>query len=398
LPVKGFSVKTDVISLLTDLVSIDSSNPGVGERNVAEYLASVCRDLGFETRILEAAPGRSNLLVSADAGSGSGVLGLSGHLDTKPVGDAENAWRTPPLDLTVQEGRAYGLGTSDMKGGIAAMVAATERWAARATEGRIELIFTADEEAGGALGARWLADQSLISADAIVIGEPSGVVDAWEAIYTVSRGMCCFDIVVEGVQGHSGLSDQLPMSATVAAAKVVSALHELNPSFSDAPDDAWKPTVNSAVLLEGGVFYGVHPGHARIGCDIRLVPGMSPHRLESEIRSCVESSLPEEIGWRLEYPIPALRWVDPVAVPNDHPVLSAASAAATKVLERDLHFRAYPGGTDATSFFLGAGIPSVASLGPGWLSVAHGPNECVDLGDVVLAVDLYAELIAQYFG
>jgi succinyl-diaminopimelate desuccinylase len=389
-------MNSELKNLLEDLVGIDSQNPGVGEAGVARYVDEFARDLGFDSRIVETAPGRSNVLVTVDAG-GPKVLALSGHLDTKPTGDAISEWATSPLELHVRDGLAYGLGTSDMKGAITCMLVAARRWSQSARGGRLELVFTADEEAGSEYGAKALCEQGLVEADALLIGEPSGISEPWEAIFLVSRGICCFDVVIEGTQGHSGLSERLPTSATVAAAKAVLALHQdLEPSFEPHPDYDYRPTVNAGVCLEGGVFYAVHPGKATVSCDIRLVPGMQADRLDREVRSALATALPEDVTWRLIYAQGQLGWMEPVAIDPNHELVTAAQGGCEEALGRRLPYAAYPGGTDATAFISMAGIPTIASLGPGWLSVAHGPNEHVGLDQLEQATVLY-EAVARRF-
>jgi succinyl-diaminopimelate desuccinylase len=382
--------------LLETLVAIDSQNPGTGEAEIARYVDELARSLDFDSRIVDTAPGRSNVLVTVDAG-GPKVLAYSGHLDTKPVGDARSKWDTPPLELHVRDGLAYGLGTSDMKGAIACMLVAAKRWTQGASSGRLALVFTADEEAGSEYGAKALCEHGLVEADAMIIGEPSGISEPWEAIFLVSRGICCFDVVIEGTQGHSGLSERLPTSATVAAAKAVLALHDnLKPSFEPHPDYDYQPTINAGVRLEGGVFYAVHPGKATVSCDIRLVPGMQVDQLDREIRATLANALPKDISWRLRYRQDQLGWMEPVAIDPNHELVATAQAGCEEALGRRLPYAAYPGGTDATAFISMAGIPTIASLGPGWLSVAHGPNEHIGLDQLEQAAVLY-EAVARRF-
>src|SRR5690606_7260647 len=103
---------------------------------------------------------------------------------------------------------AFGLGSTDMKGAVAAMMIALDQFAstARAT-GRVSLVLTADEEQGSDAGAQSLSRSSLMPAvDALLIGEPSGIDEPWESLFLVSRGICCFEIEIETTQGHSGLS------------------------------------------------------------------------------------------------------------------------------------------------------------------------------------------------
>ncbi|QVQ51860.1 M20/M25/M40 family metallo-hydrolase [Spiractinospora alimapuensis] len=386
-----------VLDLTHQLVAIDSQNPGVGESEIAAFVRDHATGRGLDARVVETAEGRCNVLVEADAGSGP-HLALSGHLDTKPIGDGLSAWRTDPLTLTVDGDLAYGLGSSDMKGAVAAMLLAAERWAERARQGRLSLILTADEEAGSVYGAQELSSRGLVDADAIVIGEPSGVSDPWEALYVVSRGICCFEVVIRSQQGHSGLSERLPTSATVAAARATLALSGFEPSVAKPSSLKSRPTVNAAVRTEGGVFFGVHPGEASVACDIRTVPGMDRDELDRELRALLADALPDDVTWDLRYVPGSLGWMESAELDVDNPVLRAAQTACGSVLGRELPLAAYPGGTDATHFIRTAGVPTIAALGPGWLSVAHGPNECVGVGQLEQAVDLYEELAREYTG
>lgn len=386
-----------VLDLTAELVAIDSQNPGVGEESIAAYVVDYLRGRGMAARIVEAEPGRPNVLATIDAGAGP-HLGLSGHLDTKPVGEALSAWRTPPCELVVDGDLAYGLGSSDMKGAVAAMLLAAESWAATATHGKLSLIFTADEEAGSEHGAKALAQRGELTPDAILIGEPSGVTEPWEALYVVSRGICCFEVVLTGQQGHSGLSERLPTSATIAAARVVTALSEFAPSVVRTPAIRCAPTVNAGVRIGGGVFYGVHPGDATVSTDIRLVPGMDRDVLDRELRALLAGVVPDDVAWELRYADGSLGWMDAAEIAPDHPVVAAARKACVDVLGGEPPLAAYPGGTDATHFGNLGATPAVAALGPGWLSVAHGPNECVGVGQLDQAERLYERLAHAYIG
>lgn len=387
----------DVLELTRALVAINSENPGGDERAIAAYVGDLARQEGFEVQEVAITPERPNLIIDIDAGGEAGVLALSGHLDTKPIGAAAPEWRTPPLELTIVDGLAYGLGTSDMKGALAAMLVAAKDWSAAAQRGRLRLVFTADEEAGSVHGAEALTKAGAVSADAMVVGEPSGVTGSWESIFTVSRGICCFTVEVETKQGHSGLSTRLPQSATLAAAQVALAIHQLRPSFDAELAFGSAPTVNSGVMIGGGVFYGVHPGHAFVSSDIRLVPGMTRELLDQELRAAIGAAVGDDVTWTLTYQDGPLGWMEPASVGGDHRVVAAAQSAARSVLGAELPLAAYPGGTDATAFILRGGIPTIASFGPGLLSVAHGPNEYVPVADLGTAAQLYVRLAEAYF-
>ena len=392
-PVAGM----DVLELTTRMVAIDSQNPGIGEEKIADFVThDVAGPAGFSVTRIEMTPGRPNLIVSVDTGDGP-HLALSGHLDTKPVGEARAQWRTDPFDLTVDEhGIAYGLGSTDMKGAVAAMLVALQRHAEDGPPGRVSLVLTADEEQGSDAGAKALAERGLPEVDAIVIGEPSGIDEPWEMMALVSRGICCFEITLGTVQGHSGLSNRLGRNAVLVAADVLQALERFVPPVESPGAVAAEPMVNSGMLARGGVAFGTWPGECTIGCEIRLVPGM----VQADVQAAIEQTVLEAVGGQatveITYVDGSLGWMPAVELDPASRVVKAAHAACRDVLGRELPTRAYPGGTDATYFMGQAGIPTVTSLGPGWLSVAHGANEKVAVADLRTAVDLYEQLMAQF--
>jgi len=381
----------DVLELTRLLVATDSQNPGAFEPDVVELVTGLCRAEGFATTRIEPTPGRPNLIVTVEAGPGP-HLGLSGHLDTKPVGDALSEWRTDPLTLTVDGDLAYGLGTSDMKGAVAAMLVAARDFADTAESGRLSLILTADEEQGSEHGAKALAASGLPDVDAVLIGEPSGMNRPWEALYVVSRGICCFEVEVGSRQGHSGLSGQLGRNAVQLAADLVHAFENFDPPVDEPGSIPCAPTVNPGMLISGGVSFGTWPGRCTVGIELRLVPGMSRDRVRAAVAELVRKTVGEA---EIRYRPGSQGWMPAVTIPAGEPVVDAARRATARVFGEALPLAAYPGGTDAT-YFIAAGVPTVTSLGPGWLRVAHGPNECVGVSQLYQAAALYSALAEEF--
>ena len=388
--------KIDEIDLLSELITIDSSNPGPFESKIAKFLANLAAECGFESEIYESAVGRSNLIISIFAGAGP-KLGFSGHIDTKPVGETLSLWNTPPWEFVKEGDLGFGLGASDMKAGVAAMFVAATQWAEKAKSGTLKLIFTADEEAGSVFGSEYLAKNINLDVDAILIGEPSGVKVPWESIYTVSRGISCFEVIITGKQGHSGLSESLPTSASLGMARALLAISNMKLTFANSVDNLMIPTINSGVTVSGGITYGVHPGECRFKCDVRLVPGMKKLDLENDLKLLLDSVIPSDLDWQIKWE-DGFGWMDAVQIPDSHPLVSACKEATKSVLGHEVALGTYPGGTDASHFYKIANIPSLASFGPGWLSVAHGPNECVGLSQVREAREMYALIASRFLG
>jgi acetylornithine deacetylase/succinyl-diaminopimelate desuccinylase-like protein len=392
-----------VVDLTRALIAAPSLNPPGDESAPAAVVREALRELGLpEPQLVAAEPHRPNLIVRIDAAHPGPHLGLCGHLDTKPVGEAAALWRTDPFVATRDGDRLYGLGSTDMKGAVAAMILAGAAFAAVADRaaGSLSLVFTADEEYGSAMGAGHLARQGLPAVDALVLGEPSGVHVDWEAIRIVSRGVSGFKVLVEGTQMHSSISDQLPsVNAVEAMARVLVGLRrELRLRHPAHPLCPTGPTINLGVRTLGGVGYGVLPGHAEFWSDIRPTPGMTFETLREDVEAALARLAPEAPGATvaLEF-APGLAWLPPSEVPVDHPAVVACQAAARRILGRKIPPAAFPGGTDASSFQIVAGIPTIAAFGPGLLPLAHGPNEWVSVTSLLQASRVYA-LAALIFG
>jgi acetylornithine deacetylase/succinyl-diaminopimelate desuccinylase-like protein len=314
---------------------------------------------------------------------------LGGHSDTKPVGDPTH-WRTDPLQPVVRDGKLYGLGSTDMKGAVAAMVYAGSALAeAGELPGTLKVVLSADEEAGSAFGVRFLAGRH-VAADAALVGEPTGLTTPWEYTGVASRGISCFRLRVRGTQMHSSLSDRLPsVNASVGLARVLT-------RFADEfglPDGA---TLNLGVTLSGGLFYGIYPGEAECGVDVRTVPGMTLERLQADVSAFLERLRAEDpkLDVVAEW-VPELTWFPPSEIDAEHALVDAAASACADVLGRTVPRGVMPAFTDATNWSL-AGIPTIAALGPGLLPLAHRPNEYVAVAEVVEAASVYALTALRY--
>lgn len=324
---------------------------------------------------------------------------LNGHTDTKPVGEARDEWNTPPLEATVKDGIIYGLGATDMKAAIAAMIYAAVALKETKTELRGDLVIgmIADEEAGAQLGAKFVAPH-VTDVDAILIGEPSGWEHDWQGIHLVSRGVCCFRITVTGTQMHSSLSDRMPsVNASVKLANLMVGISDdLSLPFVPHPLGDVGPTLNVGVMIEGGTFFGVVPGRAEFSCDLRTVPGMTKEEvaegIESWLAACRAADPDLEVTYAFE---PSLDWIPWSELDATHPLVAATQRAAADVLGEAPALQVFPGGTDAP-WYSQVGIPTLPSFGPGVLTCAHGPNEFVSQESVRQAAKMYARIAADF--
>jgi acetylornithine deacetylase/succinyl-diaminopimelate desuccinylase-like protein len=223
---------------------------------------------------------------------------------------------------------------------------------------------------------------------------------SWAYLAVASRGISAFRVRVNGTQMHSGLSDQVPsVNASVKLSQVLSRMAaEFRPTYPIDSDVPGGPTVNLGVTLSGGVYYGVYPGHAEFGIDVRTVPGMTHAGLHGDLTAFLERLRREdpELDVTIE-PVPELAWYPPSSVDPAHPLVTAARSAARDVLGRDVPLGTMPAFTDGTHWHL-AGSACIPAFGPGTLLVAHQPNEYVGVAEIVEAARIYALTALRYLG
>jgi acetylornithine deacetylase/succinyl-diaminopimelate desuccinylase-like protein len=391
----------ELVEFARELVTTPSPNPPGDERQVAERARAEMDRLGYtDVHVVAMDPARPNLVAEVAGKAAGPTLMFNGHLDTKPAGDLAE-WSPGPYDPVIRDRMLHGLGSADMKGAVAAMVhAGAALLEAGAPPGRLRIVLTADEEAGSRYGARFLAERAELAADAVLVGEPTGMESGWAYLAVASRGISCFRIRVRGTQMHSSLSDQVrSVNASVKLAEVLSRMSsEFQPTYPSNPLVPGRPTVNLGVTMSGGVFYGVYPGHAEFGADVRTVPGMTLAGLQSDVAAFLDELRRQdpELDVSVE-PVSELEWMPASSIDPAHPLVAAAQGAARDVLGRDVPVGTMPAFTDG-SHWQQAGSACIPAFGPGTLLVAHRPNESVAVNEIVEAARIYALTAMRYLG
>jgi len=389
-----------LIQLACDLVATPSINPPGSEQAVAALLQQRMAALGLPpSEVVAAEPQRPNLVVRLRGTGGGPTLLLNGHSDTKPVSATDRVlWRTDPLEPTIRDGQLYGLGATDMKGGVAAMVYAAAALARLdpPPAGDVLLVLTADEEATTGLGARYLVDHYPVVADAGLVAEPNGIHHDFENLPLFCRGTFYFKVKVYGTQTHASISDQVPaINASTKMAWVLWRMsRDLRLTHEPHPLCPLGPTVTPGVLVSGGLYYGVHPGYAEFAVDIRLVPGMTHEQVQADVEAFLDQLKAEDPELRTELEI--VGGSIQAMLTGDEPFVQALLAASERILGRRPPFGAYPAFTDAYHFHARRGIPTVPAYGPGLLTLAHGSNESVGIERIVEAAKIYALAALDY--
>jgi acetylornithine deacetylase len=371
------------IHLLRDLVAIDSVNPSLvpgarGEAAIAAAIAEHLHGIGLDVEIQEAAPGRPNVIgVLEGRGRGRSLM-LCGHVDTVGVDGM-----TAPFDPIERDGRLYGRGSQDMKGGVAAMIDAARVIAGEGLPaGRLIVAAVVDEEyasiGADALVTRWRAD-------AAVVTEPT---DLRMAIG--HKGFAWFEIETRGRAAH-GSRPLDGRDAILRMGRVLHALEQIDRTLQAAPPHPLMGTASlHASLIEGGRELSSYPDRCTLKLERRTITGETDASVVEELRELLarlsaddsefEASL-APIFSRPSYELASTHEL-PVMLRQVLSTLPDGAGTASEPIGMSFW-------TDA-AVLGGAGIPSVL-FGPGGAGL-HSTEEYVELRDVLRCRDALAAL------
>jgi succinyl-diaminopimelate desuccinylase len=383
------------LALLSRLVGAPSPNPPGDERAVSRVIRAAARSLGLPAPKTHAlAPERPNLIFRI--GGTPPTLLLGAHTDTMPAGDLAK-WHRDPFKLQISRDRAIGLGSADMKAGIAAMLLAAARLVkAPEPQGSLVMVLAADEENCSAYGMRWLAAQGLLVADAGIVLEPSSTTKRpWERLFVAQRGSCVCEVTARGRPGHSGQVIPAGERASAAFARALSCLTAADffPELRH-PVDQTAPTVNVGTMIRGGEVPFAHPESLKATIEVRTIEGMTPDMVLERLRNVISGSgLADRVSIDL-WP-PPHDWFPPGHTVKNGRLLSSARSAWREVLGAEPMLGVLPASTDS-SVIGELGFPVIPAFGPGSLAVAHQPNESLAITDLALGVDLLESTIRHY--
>lgn len=402
----------ELIALARDLIAFPTVSPpgrnsAAAQRFVGDYLTR----LGADLDVFEVYPGDPDVVgVLRGAGGGRSLL-FNGHVDVAEVGLASE-WRHPPFAAVVEDGRLYGRGAADMKGGLAAALFAARCVRSLGLRLAGDLVFevVVGEESGEA-GTIACVERGY-SADFAVVPEPTGltisgqggVVTAWITIQSP-------ETLHDGVRArtiHAG-GGLFGASAVEKMVKVIQGLQELErhwavtKSYPGFPPGA--TTINPAVV-EGGRHPAFLADRCALWCTFHFYPNETAESVAAEVEDHVRRVAEADV-WLRRHP-PAFRWggrsmildrgeVFP-AVPLDQetPGVRCLAAAHEAVLGRAPSCGMWPSVSDA-GWLAQAGIPAVI-YGPGELEQAHARDESIAVADLVDAARVYARLICDWCG
>ncbi|WP_305406282.1 succinyl-diaminopimelate desuccinylase [Photobacterium leiognathi] len=369
-----------VIALAKDLMSRPSVTPE--DAGCQDVMIARLEQLGFtiETMVFE---DTTNLW--ARRGTQVPLFVFAGHTDVVPSGPVEQ-WHTPPFEPTIIDGYLHGRGAADMKGSLACMIVAIERFIAETPDhnGSIALLITSDEEGPFINGTTRVVDTLEArneKIDMCIVGEPSSTLNVGDVVKNGRRGSITGDLTVKGIQGHVAY----PHLANNPVHKALPALAELAATTWDNGNEYFPPTSFQIPNIAAGTgASNVIPGEFQVQFNFRFSTELTDTEIKRRVHSVLDAhGLDYDLKWTL----------------SGHPFLTdkgtlvEAVVAAIEEVNHQQPELLTTGGTSDGRFIARTGA-QVVELGPVNATI-HKVNECVKVADLEKLTDMYQKVLEK---
>jgi succinyl-diaminopimelate desuccinylase len=399
--------RDELVELTRALIRFPTVNPpGEGYRSCAEFIGERLRARGFAVEYVHAAgtPGdserypRINVIARHQGAAPGPCVHFNGHIDVVQSG---GGWTVDPFAACVRDGRVYGRGACDMKGGIAASIIAVEALIDSAAKlpGTLEISGTVDEESGGYGGVHYLAEHGWFSpprVDHVIIPEPLNV----DRVCIGHRGVWWAEIETHGRMAHGSMPFLGDCAVRHMHAIVDRFERDLYPKLAArltrmpvVPPGARHSTLNINSIHGGqaeapGYPAPCVPDSCRMVIDRRLLIEESIDSVKGEVVELLEQLVRTRAGFR--YSIRDIFEVRPTMADRHGPVARSTAAAVRRVIGRDPEFICSPGTYDQKHIDRIGKLRDCIAYGPGILDLAHQPDEYVVIEDMIAAAKVMA--------
>jgi succinyl-diaminopimelate desuccinylase len=401
--------RADLITLTQELIRIPTLNPpGENYREICSYLAERLGKAGFEVQMIrgEGTPGDSktyprwNVIARKEGAHAGECVHFNSHIDVVEIG---HGWSVDPFGGALIDGKIYGRGACDMKGGLAASIIAAEAFieAFPSFAGSIEISGTADEETGGYGGVAYLAEHGHYAhVDHVIIPEPLQK----DRICLGHRGVWWAEIETHGEIAHGSM----PFLGDCAVRHMGAVLAEMEESLFPAlarkhtampvvPEGARQSTMNINSVHGGqaepapdftGLPSACVPDRARMIIDRRYLIEESEDEVRGEVLALLEKLKSERPNF--SYDLHEMWSVSPTMTDQDAPVVASVQRAVQQVLGREAEYVVSPGTYDQKHIDRIGRLKNCIAYGPGLLELAHKPDEYVGVDDMLDAAKVMA--------
>jgi len=368
----------NALELSRELLRFNTINLPGDEQACAQYLGRILESSGFDVREYQHAASRTSLVARIGGSSARAPICFAGHIDTVPLGAVP--WLHDPFAGDIVDGRLYGRGSTDMKCGVAAFVAAACRIAPHVdSRTGIVLVIVAGEETG-CDGSRHLASVggALGTAGAIVVAEPTS-----NYPFVGHKGALWLDGGAVGVTAHGSIPER-GINAIYKVARAALQLERFD--FGVEPHPVLgAPSINVGTIV-GGLNINSVPDRASIGIDIRTIPGQQHTALIDRLMQMLGG----EVNLTKRVDVGGI-WTDPA-----DPWVQEVFELATPIVGGRSEARGAPYFTDASELTPAYGNPPTLILGPGELELAHKTDEYCRVDRLEQAVELYEQIARRW--
>lgn len=372
-----------VLALAKDLISRQSITPE--DAGCQDVMIERLKALGFDIEVM-VFDDTTNFW--ARRGTEAPLFAFAGHTDVVPAGNLDH-WHTPPFEPTVIDGHLHGRGAADMKGSLACMVVAVERFIAEHPDhkGSIAFLITSDEEGPFINGTVRVVETLMERGENIemcIVGEPSSTFETGDVIKNGRRGSITGDITVKGVQGHVAY----PHLANNPVHQALPALAELAATKWDEGNEFFPPTSFQIPNIHAGTgASNVIPGELHVQFNMRFSTELCNDEIIRRVHSTLDAhGLDYDIEWTLNG--------DPFL--TDHGELLDAVVEAVEEINHKKPELLTTGGTSDGRFIARMG-GQVIELGPVNATI-HKVNECVNIADLEKLTDMYQKTLVKLLG
>jgi succinyl-diaminopimelate desuccinylase len=399
----------DLVQLTADLIRFPTVNPpGEAYTPCAEFIADRLKKSGYGTELIRGlgTPGdtdrypRTNVVARVDGRAPGPTVHFNSHIDVVEAGDG---WSVDPFAGIIKDGRVYGRGACDMKGGMAASIIAADAFMEVNPDfpGAIEISGTVDEESGGFGGVAYLAGKGYFSkprVDHVIIPEPLNK----DRICLGHRGVWWAEIETKGEIAHGSmpfLGDCAVrhMGAVVTAFErdLFPALDRKRTAMPVVPEGARRSTMNIN-SVHGGQTEDFRPGlpspnvpdSCRLTIDRRFLLEERIEDVKSEVTGILDRLKRERP--KFDYEITDIMEVHPLMTERDAPVVSAVAEGIRAIFDREPDYVISPGTYDQKHIARIGHVYDCIAYGPGILDLAHRPDEWVGIQDMVQSAQVMA--------
>ena len=374
-----------MVELLQRMVEVNTVNPPGDERKLAEIMCEFISAYGLECQLHQVDENRSNIVVIL-RGKDPALkrLYFNGHLDTVPIG--EQPWTVNPFGAEIKDGRIYGRGTTDMKGGVAALLETMMilKESEFPLEQDVVFVGTVGEEVD-CLGAKAAVEKGLIeNPGAILIAEPSCL-----DLYVAHKGVLWVEIRTYGKTAHGSM----PNEGVNAIDSMMYILNELQELKLDEVDELLGTMSQSVNVINGGVATNVVPDYCTLNLDFRTVAASQHPKILDEITVIIDRLSDEKIGFEAEYTV--LQNLEPLINKNESAFIKKLQHTNQQMYQKSAQNRSanyYTDGSVFRKYFDGP----ILIYGAGDTTLAHQPDESISIDNLENSVKFYLRLVETY--